>query len=97
MYNTVALKELSPELKNKIINNQIKTMLLYSYNTAEIFLDLIKQNDMLSCLSGIDLLVISKKVKPLVDGYSWRSISVFDIDQPDKIIEKIRHSYETNR
>ena len=97
VYKTVALKEFSPELKDKINNNQIKTMLLYSSNTAEIFLDLIKQNDMLSCLSGIDVFVISKKVKPLVDGYKWKSISVFDVDQPEKIIEKIRHCYEANR
>jgi hypothetical protein len=71
-------------------------MLLYSHNTAEIFLDLIKKNDMLKFLSGINLLVISKKVKLLVEGYNWKSISIFDIDQQEKIIEKIKNYYEAS-
>ena len=96
VYKAVPSKDLSKELKYKIINNQIKVMLLYSHNTAEIFLDLIKKNDMLKFLSGINLLVISKKVKLLVEGYIWKSISIFDIDQQEKIIEKIKNYYEAS-
>jgi uroporphyrinogen-III synthase len=94
VYRTVDLKAFSKELKDKMINNQIRVMLLYSCNTAEIFLSLIEKNHMVDCLSAIDLFVISRKVRQIIKKYKWKSVTIFDVDQQEKIIEKIRRCYE---
>lgn len=97
VYKTVPANDFSKELKGKIINNKIKIILLYSFNTAAIFLDLIKKNNMLKFLSDINLMVISKKVKLLAEVNNWKSILIFDIDQPKKIAKKIRNYYEASK
>jgi uroporphyrinogen-III synthase len=97
VYKTVPINDFSKNLKNKIISNKIKIILLYSFNTAAIFLDLIKKNNMLEFLSGINLMVISKKVKLLAEVNNWKSVSIFDIDQPKTITKKIRYYYETSK
>jgi uroporphyrinogen-III synthase len=93
VYKIEEKEELSLNLRTKIIANQIKIVLFFSQNTAEIFLRLIKQQDMLSYLDNITVFIISEKLLPLIQQYKWQSIFMFDVIKLNDLIEKIRSCY----
>lgn len=80
VYKTIAKFDFSAEIKKKLVAREIHIVLLYSYHTAEIFLDLIERSNMQSFLTDIDLYIISSKLSVLVDKYKWKSVKLIGSD-----------------
>ena len=94
VYKAVPRPDLSEELKTKILAKEIKLVLLYSYHTAEIFLQLIKQNKLQEYLHDMNALLISNKLKSLNDMNIWLGVELFDVDRQQELIEKIKYHYD---
>lgn len=87
-YEVIDTTELSSTLQKKIIANKIDIVLLYSYHTAEVFLQLMGKYNLLGYLSQINALVISNKVKQLIEKYQWKTIKEFH-NNPIKILREL--------
>jgi len=90
VYNTTYTSKISDILKKQIINMEIKAVMLYSENSAKIFIDLCNKNSIISYLSTVTAIVISKNVKDIVSKYFKET---FFCDKPDnKLMLKLLYN-----
>lgn len=74
VYKTIATNDFSLELKQKIVANAIDVVLLYSYHTAEIFLELLCKNKLEDCMQRVEARIISNKLRSLLEVHKWKNI-----------------------
>jgi hypothetical protein len=69
IYDTFYTAEISLELKQKIIDMEIGSIMLYSENSAKKFIELCKQNGLLLYISRITAITLSKNIKYVLQNY----------------------------
>ena len=93
-YNTTYTSKIPDIVKKQLINMEIKVVMLYSENSAKIFLDLCHKNSIISYLSTITAVVISQSIKSIVSDYFKKTYFCHEPD--NKLMLKLVYNIYEN-
>ena len=91
VYHAVQRTNLSQSLIVALATNQIKTAAFFSENTAKIFANLIKLNNLIPIIQQINIFTISDKVAQTFYNLACRSVNTFV--KTNKLLELINNYY----
>jgi uroporphyrinogen-III synthase len=94
-YRVVYTSKMPILLKKQFMNMKIKIVMLYSENSAKIFLELCDKNSIIDYLSAVTAVVISKNIKSIVSEYFQRTLFCCKPDN-SSMLKLVYDIYENN-
>ncbi|MEM7617311.1 MAG: uroporphyrinogen-III synthase, partial [Pseudomonadota bacterium] len=86
LYEAIAAKKINAVVKSKIINKQVDIILFYSIRTAEIFVQLIKKDNLENLLDAVTAVSIIKQVAKEAEKLKFRDSVIADITDGNGMI-----------
>lgn len=76
IYEMIAIKELSNDIKDKIKNGLIDYVTIFSLRNAKIFINLLEQSELTYVISKIKFIVISKKIADFLKKKRIKEVNI---------------------